>query len=230
MLTPNQSLPLFPLNTVLFPRMTLPLRIFEPRYRQMLADCLKDEPIFGVVLIKGGEEVGGPATPREIGTVARIIGVEKKSEALLHVTTVGEERFLLRRILRDSPYLVGEVEPFPLASVDAPSIEALAEQGTALLVAYLDLLSRATGAEIKLQRPPRDPERVAYLIAMTLQGSSSEKQRLLSIPDLPTLFREEVSLLRNEGKILSVMIQALESQRGKGALDKVGGTFSFSKN
>lgn len=226
----NKPLPLFPLNTVLFPRMTLPLRIFEPRYRQMLADCLDGDPIFGVVLIREGKEVGGPATPHDVGTTARIIAVQKKSMELHHVTTVGEERFRLRRVLRHSPYLVGEVEPFPLEGVDAFGIEALAERGTALLTTYLKLLSRTTGAEIKLQHPPDDPEKMAYLIAMALQVTLPEKQRLLTIPDLPTLFRQEMSLLRNETKVLSVMIHAQESKRGEESSNEAGETFSFSKN
>jgi Lon protease-like protein len=230
MLTANKPLPLFPLNTVLFPRMTLPLRIFEPRYRQMLADCLDDDPILGVVLIKEGKEVGGPAMPHDVGTTARIIAVQKKSMELHHVTTVGEERFRLRRILRNSPYLVGEIEPFPLEAVDALGIEALAERGTALLATYLKLLSRTTGAEIKLQHPPDDPEKIAYLIAMALQVTLPEKQRLLTIPDLPTLLRQEISLLRNETKVLSVMIHAQESKRGGESPNEAGETFLFSKN
>jgi Lon protease-like protein len=230
MLTQDKQLPLFPLNTVLFPGMTLPLRIFEPRYRQMLADCLSGEPTFGVVLIKEGLEVGGPAEPHEIGTAARIIGVEKQSDEQLHIVSVGQERFQLRRVLRQEPYLVGEVEAFPLAAVNAPEVEVLAEQGTAFLAAYLKLLSKATGAEIKLQRPPEDPERLAYLIATILQVTLSEKQRLLSISDLPTLFREETSLLRNEGKVLSVMIQALESRQEGSPPDGEDEESLFSKN
>lgn len=225
----NEQLPLFPLNTVLFPGMTLPLRIFEPRYRQMLADCLSGEPVFGVVLIKEGLEVGEPAVPHEIGTTARILGVERKLEDLVDIVTVGEERFRLRRVFDEKPYLVGEVEPFPLAAVDGPNVETLAEQGTKLLAAYLQLLSRATGAEIQLQRPPDDPEKIAYLIAMILQVTLPEKQRLLSVPDLPTLFYEEAALLRNEGKVLSVMIRALESAEGRPP-DEADETFSFSKN
>lgn len=229
MLTKNKQLPLFPLNTVLFPGMTLPLRIFEPRYRQMLADCLSGEPIFGVVLIKKGAEVGEPAVPHGIGTTARIIGVEKESEDLLHIVTVGEERFRLRCVLGDKPYLVGEVEPFPLVAVDVLDVEALAEQGKVLLAAYFKLLSRAMGAEIKLQHSPDNPERLAYLIAMTLQVTLPEKQRLLSMPDLPTLFREQAALLRNEGKVLSVMIRAWESKK-EDLPDEADKTFSFSWN
>jgi Lon protease-like protein len=225
MLTEGAKLPLFPLDTVLFPSMTLPLRIFESRYRHMLDDCLSGEPIFGVALIKEGLEVGKPAVPHEIGTTARILGVEKKAVDLIYITTIGEERFRVRRVLHNKPYLVGEVEPFPLAEVDTPEVKALAERGTARLSAYLELLSQALGAEIRLQRSPGDPKAVAYLTAMLLQVTLPVKQRLLSIADLPSLLREEAALLDREDKALSVMIHALETKGPPKDADA-----SFSKN
>jgi Lon protease-like protein len=225
MLTEGIKLPLFPLDTVLFPSMTLPLRIFEPRYRQMLDDCLSGEPIFGVTLIKEGLEVGKPAVPHEIGTTARILGVEKKAADLIHITTIGQERFRVRRVVHNKPYLVGEVEPFPLAEGDTPEVKALAERGTALLSTYLELLSKALGAEIRLHRSPGDPQSVAYLSAMLLQVALPVKQRLLSIADLPSLLREEAVLLDRENKALSIMIQALETRGPSGDADA-----PFSKN
>ncbi|HEV1997046.1 MAG TPA: LON peptidase substrate-binding domain-containing protein, partial [Candidatus Dormibacteraeota bacterium] len=70
-------LPLFLLRTVLFPHMPLSLHVFEERYKQMLEDCLQSGKTFGVVAIKQGEEVGGEATPCQVGTLARIVSVEK---------------------------------------------------------------------------------------------------------------------------------------------------------
>lgn len=223
MLAEATTLPLFPLHTVLFPGMTLPLNIFEPRYRQMLADCLKGDQVFGIALIKEGAEVGEPAVPHPIGTTARILGVHKKSEELSHVVTVGEERFRLRQLVDGKPYLLGGVEPFPLAALDAPEVEPLIGQAGLLLAAYLKLLSQATGAEIRLQRLPDDLQTLAYLAAILLQVASPVKQRLLTIADLPSLLREEVALLRSENKALSVMVQALEA---RGLPDEAETTFS----
>lgn len=230
MLNEKRELPIFPLNTVLFPGMALPLRIFEPRYQQMLADCLEEDQIFGVVLIKKGEEMGGPAAPHEIGTVARILSVEKKEPDLTHITTVGTERFWLRRLMPPDPYLIGEVEPYPLALLDEPEIDGLAKQATTLLKTYLNLLSRASGADIKLQRPPSEPKAIAYLIAMILQVTLTEKQRLLTIPDLPALFREEFAVLRDEGKLLSVMIRAQETLDDSGVAGDDNSAIPFSRN
>ena len=69
------ELPLFPLNVVLFPGMVLPLHIFEPRYREMVNYCLDEKKPFGVVLLREGEERGGPAIPYQVGTAARIMRV-----------------------------------------------------------------------------------------------------------------------------------------------------------
>ena len=78
-------LPLFPLNVVMFPNTSIPLQIFEDRYKQMLRDCLDGDSRFGVTLIKEGAEVGDPATPHSVGTVADIV----------HVNRVSGDRFFI---------------------------------------------------------------------------------------------------------------------------------------
>jgi hypothetical protein len=87
------DIPLFPLNTVLFPGGVLPLRIFEQRYLDMAAACMKEERPFGICLIAAGEEVGGVAEPHPVGTLARIVDWEMEQLGLLQVTTRGEQRF-----------------------------------------------------------------------------------------------------------------------------------------
>ena len=120
------ALPLFPLHTVLLPGMTLPLRIFEPRYLQMIEDCLDADRVFGVLLIKEGHEVGEAALPYDVGTTARIVAVERTSANELHIVTVGEERFLVHSISREGkPYLVGEVELIPLEERETPRATSL---------------------------------------------------------------------------------------------------------
>lgn len=92
-------LPIFPLNTVLFPGGHLPLRIFEARYMDMASDCLKTGQPFGVCLIKEGREVGAPAVPESIGCTARIIDCDMQQLGVLNVVTRGEKRF---RVLSQS--------------------------------------------------------------------------------------------------------------------------------
>ncbi|MBL8532214.1 MAG: LON peptidase substrate-binding domain-containing protein, partial [Betaproteobacteria bacterium] len=89
------SLPIFPLNTVLFPGGSLPLRIFEQRYLAMTKACLRDGTGFGVCLISEGGEVGKPALPTEVGCLAVIDQWEMPQLGVFHVRTHGQERFRL---------------------------------------------------------------------------------------------------------------------------------------
>ena len=110
------SIPLFPLNTVLFPGGRLPLRIFEQRYMQMAKGCLRDGAPFGVCLIREGAEVlpesGAPATPYDVGTLARIGEWDMPQLGVLNVIARGEQRFrvLEQRVERDG-LLRARVEP-----------------------------------------------------------------------------------------------------------------------
>lgn len=94
------EIPLFPLQAVLFPGGPLPLRIFEPRYVDMISRCLKAGIGFGVALIRDGGETG-PATIHEIGTVANIVDWDRLSDGTLGVVVLGGSRFLLRSSRRE---------------------------------------------------------------------------------------------------------------------------------
>ena len=87
----QRTLPIFPLNTVLFPESSFPLQIFEDRYKQMLRICLNNDSKFGVVLIKEGSEIGGQATYHSIGTVAEIMSVNQENEDLFRISTIGRQ-------------------------------------------------------------------------------------------------------------------------------------------
>ena len=82
-------IPLFPLNTVLFPDGLLPLRIFEPRYVDMISECLKSGTGFGVCLISDGQETGQAASIYEIGTLANIVDFQTEEDGLLGITVLG---------------------------------------------------------------------------------------------------------------------------------------------
>jgi uncharacterized protein len=93
------EIPLFPLQTVLFPGGPLPLRIFEPRYVDMISHCLKTGVGFGVLLIESGSETG-PALTHEIGTIARIVDWDQLSDGTLGIVVIGGARFMLRSARR----------------------------------------------------------------------------------------------------------------------------------
>ncbi len=111
------QIPLFPLRTVLYPGGPLPLRIFEPRYLDMISRCMKNSSSFGVLLIKTGSEAG-PATTYDIGTLARITDWYQGSDGLLGITAVGEQRFRLLSSSREPDGLnIGDIELIPTETV-----------------------------------------------------------------------------------------------------------------
>ena len=104
------EIPFFPLRTVLFPGMPLPLQIFEPRYRTMTRELLESGGVFGVLLIREGNEVGGGAVPYSVGTTARIEQCQELPNGRYVVSARGKRRFRVVRTLAPRPYPYGEVE------------------------------------------------------------------------------------------------------------------------
>ena len=123
----TRELAMFPLGSVLFPGMPLPLRVFEPRYVAMLASVLGDAvPEFGVVLIERGSEVGGGDVRFGVGTVARVLSVEV-AEGSISLLATGAARFEVVRWLQDDPFPRAEVRELETLELDAPTVSALAE-------------------------------------------------------------------------------------------------------
>ena len=102
-------MPMFPLGTVLFPTMLLPLHVFEPRYRALVDDCVAGDGVFGVTLIERGSEVGGGDVRTDVGTDARIVQVERFEDGRFAVAAVGTRRIRIERWLADDPYPRAEV-------------------------------------------------------------------------------------------------------------------------
>ena len=126
------TLPIFPLNTVLFPGGVLPLRIFEQRYMAMAKTCLKDGSAFGVCLIREGAEVGKPAIPEAVGCTARIIDWDMQQLGLLLVRTLGEQRFtILDNADNGTGLRIAQVE-FIAADSETPLPDELADSETPL--------------------------------------------------------------------------------------------------
>jgi uncharacterized protein len=119
-------LPMFPLGSVLFPHVGLPLRVFEPRYRQLVLDCLDGANSFGVVLIERGSEVGGGDARFGVGTVARIVDAAPSDDGTWSVTAVGGDRIRVLRWAEDAPYPRAEVETVvepPVMSDEAAEVD-----------------------------------------------------------------------------------------------------------
>jgi Lon protease-like protein len=199
---------LFPLNTVLFPGQVLPLHIFEDRYRLMIRQCLAEENPFGVVLIRRGQEVGEAAEPYAVGTVARIRESTHLPDGTMTIVSVGMERFRIRRLIHDQPYLRGEVETFPMSkSADAEAVNALAHRVGQLAVRYIELIAEAAGLHIKVDTVPDTPQQVGYLAAVAMQIDNKEKQSLLDSASPADLLSAEITLLNRENALLTWMTQ-----------------------
>lgn len=124
------DIPIFPLNTVLFPAGRLPLRIFEVRYVDMTKACIRDNSVFGVCLIREGREAGVPAVPYTLGCTARIVKWEVQGAGLFSLITEGEQVFRILDSRRERDGLlraqVELVEPMPTLAL-TPEHAALAE-------------------------------------------------------------------------------------------------------
>lgn len=174
------ALPLFPLNAVLFPGGPLSLRIFEPRYLDLVRDCSRNGSGFGVCLILAGREAGEPAVPAAIGTVARITDFYTLPDGLLGIAAEGGERFQVTATrVRDNGLVHGEVRLWP----DEPVLEVPAEHG--LLATILErLLEQVGGRHARVDRARLDDASwVGFRLAELLPLEPSEKQHLLQMTD-----------------------------------------------
>ena len=206
------ELPLFPLRTVLFPGQALPLHIFEPRYRQMIADCLRTDRTFGVVLIREGEETGEAAVPYEVGTTATIQEVEPLDDGRLNIVTIGQERFRLENYDDgDRPYLVGRVAPWPWDK-DAHTEKTLSRTVQRRLGQYVELFSRLSDTNVKLDLTTRSPSTLAFLAAIVLQVPPEQKQALLEVPSVGELMQQLDHVLRQENQALEIMLASSHLQ------------------
>jgi Lon protease-like protein len=172
--------PMFPLGSVLFPTAVLPLRIFEPRYLEMLEAVLRSpDPVFGVVLIERGNEVGGGDVRTPVGTFARIVRAEPGSGGMWGVIAVGERRLRVTEWLPDAPYPQAEVEELPDAEPEG-STDTLYDEVRSLLRSVLAMCS-----EIGIAAPAATTELHpttllgSYQAAATSPFGPADRQRLL---------------------------------------------------
>lgn len=173
------DIPIFPLNTVLFPGGVQPLKIFEQRYLDMAAACMKDASPFGICLIDKGNEVGEAATPHVLGTLASIADWEMEQLGILLVTTRGGRRFrIIDSHVDDDKLLRAKVELLP-----EPGAVALPPERRRLLP-----LLRRVVADLGADRIPEPHDYdnalwVGYRITEVLPIQNLAKQKLLELDD-----------------------------------------------
>jgi Lon protease-like protein len=202
------KLPLFPLHTVFFPGMTLPLHIFEPRYREMINLCVTDRLPFGVVLINSGPEVGGLARPHPVGTYGTISRVERLPDGRMNIEVVGQERFRIRELHHDQSYLTGTVEKYALAAHDESHAQQCVQQLRPWIDRYLKLLGQVADISFDKQEMPANPVALAYFSAIVVQVPMVEKQALLDCPTAEEMLDRERALYRREISLIRAMLSS----------------------
>jgi uncharacterized protein len=201
----GDPLPLFPLGTVLFPGLVLPLHIFEERYRALVRHLVgrPEEAAreFGVVAIRRGWEVDQRTTLvlHDIGCTAQVRQVTEHPDGRFDLTTVGHRRFAIRRLDADrEPYLMAEVDWLDERPGDPAEVDRLLPTVLDLFQRYLRLMRPAQVGE----QVPDDPTVLSHVVAATAALPLADRQRLLAAPDTAARLREERTLLRWEIALL----------------------------
>ena len=195
-----ETLPLFPLNMVLFPGASLPLRIFENRYKVMIGECIEMKQAFGVVLIKEGPEVGGTAQPHRVGTTARILKAEPSGQAMYRIQTVGERRFRIINIIDGNPYLKAEVEYMEEEATE--DLSDLTHRVSDSLSEYLQLVVSFKKGWIQTVDTPQEPLALSYAASQAVTYPPMVGQYLLQIQSVKERLERVLPLLGERTELL----------------------------
>lgn len=164
-----RSLPLFPLELVLYPRERLPLHIFEPRYKEMAQYCMREDRPFGVVLSED-EEI------EEVGTTARIARViNRYDDGRMDLLVVGQKRFRIDQIYEERSYLTADVET--LEETEEPVERGMRERAITQHMKLLELVGHTVRPSLY-----ENVDRLSYLLAQNAGLEAQQKQRVLEMP------------------------------------------------
>lgn len=211
------DLPLFPLNTVLFPGMPLNLHIFEERYKDMMNECIEKRQPFGVVLINNNQ----PDTARRvktslIGCTAQISQVQPLREGRMNISAISRERFRVTEFKYDRPYLYADVDLYPLlANINSQTVNNMHKLKSKIQT-YLKILEKAGQLNFNLAMLPNDPTTLAYFASVLLQIEPVQKQPLLEMEDLSTMVDSLLTHYRREVALLNVMLNPPEDDGFRG--------------
>jgi Lon protease-like protein len=189
-------MPLFPLGTVLFPGIPLPLHVFEPRYRELVTDLMdRPEPrVFGVVAIREGHEVGTDAVRSlyDVGCVTVVRRVEAMPDGRFALMTTGSRRFRIEQLDDSRAYLQAEVELLD-DSADDDRVNQLTDTVRRSFNDYRSTLGQDASFDV-----PDDPGLLSYLVAATMVISLPERQQLLEAADVGQRLALEADFLNRE--------------------------------
>ena len=202
----STTLPLFPLGTVLYPGLVLPLHIFEERYRQLVRELLEQpEPReFGVIAIRHGRETGidGVSDLYEIGCKAALRQVQEYEDGRYGLITVGTRRFRLLGLTGATPYLQGDVDLLAEDTGDEAAASLAVTPVQRAFLGYLDALADQRGTSFEVPALPDEPVLLSYLVAAAIVVDLPDKQRLLAAPDAERRLAADRQLLARETRML----------------------------
>ena len=207
------NLPIFPLNLVLFPGATIPLHIFEPRYKEMVRSCLEENSPFGIILIREGSETGAPAKPFSVGTVAHITRKRFLEDGRMNLLCLGGQRFRLLKTVSEEPYLVGEVEMLTSgAAGDAKAVD-LAETASALFAEYFRLQLALSNQWERSLNLPSAPDDLSDFIGCRLDIDLRAKQQVLEEDSIPRRLESEIESLSDAVREMTARVEAVRASR-----------------
>jgi Lon protease-like protein len=185
----------------------------------MIAECLEEGHSFGVVAIREGAETG-PATPHDIGTLAKIIRIDRLEDGRMNLLVSGASRFEIVRTASDRPYLRGEVRIIPESGDDLDATARLTETTALTFRHYSNLLRELVGQPAEESEPPMEPELLSYLIGAALNLQVPEKQSLLAQRRTDDRLRLELRILRKEIALLKQMLaHAASAEKRRASLN-----------
>jgi Lon protease-like protein len=208
------TVPVFPLNAVLFPGVVTPLHVFEDRYRALLRDLVAEpeasDRVFAVVAIREGYEVGEPESRHgvqslhRVGTLVQLTEVERYDDGRFDIEVTGRQRIVLDEVDASGEYLTARGN---LIDDEGDTAEAVAEAARALAVfeEYRTTLSTLRGGPVLAGRMPSDPAYLSYSLAATCLLSQNQRQDLLEAPDAVTRLAMVRHSLREEMRAMRAL-------------------------
>lgn len=210
-----QNLRLFPLSLVLFPGISIPLHIFEDRYKQMVNECLDADEPFGIVLDRRYRRPEMEAEPCAVGCLARITSVERLEEGRMNIVVEGQQRFRILEILQGRPYLSARVQL--MAELGAPGASPATDRLAELFECYIERLVTLAGRQVEVVEVPDDAATLFALVAALLAIPLEVRQELLEAEDLASAMVKEASLLEEQIAQLDQAVPAHRTTRLNGA-------------
>ncbi len=208
-----QIIPLFPLQTVLFPGMPLRLHIFEDRYKELVRRCTASGEPFGVALIRhGGEALGPLPEPHSIGCTAIISQIEQLPMNQSRLLAIGSERFRILKLHREQAYFEASVETVPVRGSRDARLADLADNLRPRMLRYLDLLQEAGLGQVNPESLPKDPLALGYLAAALVNAPMIQKQALLDADEASSFLDQLIDLYQRENALFAALMDRAQPE------------------